>query len=361
MGIRVTLFPRILMTAAVDDYEFPCLFAHTVRVDWGIGVLAEETDGKRRYLFENGGERTLASGFHEMVRRVEKPTADQRTAYAKLRGVLAARTRHASGQPSDSTVGDQIARFHAAFSSGFADSRWVAEMRGEGAAKRLPRHRQPILQEAQERLSQRALDTLIENQNHGQVWEQAASLVAQSGLVSAPQLKRKLAAPEQQRALAISIRELLYGAGTYENRFDHFVLAFAEAFGERPRWELATALSALVHPNDHVCVDATLFRKQLKGASLRRTVGAQPSSSGYNSFLAVTRLVANALAEQGEVPRDLFDVRDFVAFTLKAEKAAPKAKVVREKAGVEKPQRFARETDDDDAEVEDRDAEGGED
>jgi hypothetical protein len=33
--------------------------------------------------------------------------------------------------------------------------------------------------------------------------------------------------------------------------------------------------------------------------------------------LAIARLVANKLAEQREIPRDLLDVRDFVAFTLK--------------------------------------------
>jgi hypothetical protein len=171
----------------------------------------------------------------------------------------------------------------------------------------------------------------MESQHYGQVWEQVASLVGESGLVSPAKLKQKPAAPEKQRALAFSVRELLYGTATYESRFDHFVHAFAAAFGQTPPWELATALSALVHPNAHVCVDATLFRRQLKASHSRKTVGAQPNSSGYNVFLGVTRLVANTLTEQGDAPRDLFDVRDFIALTLKAEKAAPKANVVHEK------------------------------
>jgi hypothetical protein len=31
----------------------------------------------------------------------------------------------------------------------------------------------------------------------------------------------------------------------------------------------------------------------------------------------MARLIGNRLAEQGEVPRDLLDVRDFIAITLK--------------------------------------------
>jgi hypothetical protein len=60
-----------------------------------------------------------------------------------------------------------------------------------------------------------------------------------------------------------------------------------------------------------------MFKKQLKVSSVKRTITARPSSSGYASFLSIARLVANKLAEQGEVPRDLWDVRDFIVFTLK--------------------------------------------
>lgn len=320
------------MTTAVYDSEFPCLFSHTVRVDWGVAVLAGETDGKRSYLFENGSERTLARGFYQLMQRMDKPNADQCKAYAKLSGILAARNHNVSGQPSGMSVVDQLTKFHATFAAGFADPRWVTDVRGEGAVKRLPRHRQPILQDAQEQLSQQALDTLIQDQHFSQVWEQATSLMGQSGLVSAAKLKHDPTAPEQQRALAVSLRELLYGAAKYELRFDHFVHAFSAAFREYPQWELVTALPALVHPNAHVCVDATLFRKQLKVSNSHKTVGAQPSSSGYNAFLGVIRLVAKALTDQGEEPRDLFDVRDFIAFTLKPEKAPAKEKVFREKS-----------------------------
>ncbi|MGE5783668.1 MAG: hypothetical protein ACM3ZE_03725 [Myxococcales bacterium] len=331
----VTLSPRILMMCA--DYKSPCLFSHTARADWGVALLVGESDGKRRYLFENGEERTLASGFYQMMRFVEKPSADQCSAYAKLRGIIEARNPQVGVRPNVLGVIDQVAKFHAAFASGFSDPLWVKDVRGDGAPKRLPNHRQPILESVKEQLSQPVLDTLIQDQRFGQVWEQTATLVGQSGLVSAAKLKFKPAAPEQQRALAVSIRDLLYGDTKYERRFDHFVHVFLAAFVAYPHWELATAPSALIHPNDHVCVDVTLFRKQMKLSNVHRVVGGQPSSAGYNILLGVARLISNTLVEQGEEPRDLFDVRDFIAFTLKPEKAAPKAASVRGKPPAREP------------------------
>jgi len=51
------------MTLATDDTLVPSIFAHATRLDWGVGVLAWEDGGKRGYLFADGEERTLASGF----------------------------------------------------------------------------------------------------------------------------------------------------------------------------------------------------------------------------------------------------------------------------------------------------------
>jgi hypothetical protein len=319
------------MTLGIDDSQFPSLFAHTLRKDWGVGLLAGETDGKRRYLFENGEERTMASGFYEMMRRVERPNPDQLAAYVRLRGMLAARVHDsdASGaKPFGWSFLDQLARFRETYPGGLADPKWAAEVRGETAEIRAPRHRQAALREAEEQLSLKALDSRLSSQHFGQVWDQVVLVLRHTDLVPAAQLKLRPASGEQQRNLALAVRELLHGKVPYGPRLDRYLAACVAAFGEYPRWELATALSALVNPTEHVCVEPTVFRKQLKAVS-RPSVAAQPSSGGYASCLGIARLIANKLAEQGEVPRDLLDVRDFMACTLKA---APKVRATRENA-----------------------------
>ena len=65
------------MTLATDLSLVPSIFAHATRQDWGVGVLAWEDGGKRGYLFADGEERTLASGFYDLMGRVEQPSPEQ--------------------------------------------------------------------------------------------------------------------------------------------------------------------------------------------------------------------------------------------------------------------------------------------
>jgi hypothetical protein len=323
------------MTVAIESAQVPPLYAHTLRKDWGVGLLSGETEGKRRYLFEDGEERTLANTFQQLMRRVERPTADQQAACARLRKVLAARARNdASGaSPAGWSLLDQLDKLHGTYPAGLSDPKWAAEVRGEGSEERAPRHRQAMILEAQENLSLEALDSLLSGQRFGQVWDRAVAVLQHTDLVPAVQLKRQTLNGEQQRNLTVAVRELLHGKASYDTRLDRYLRAFAEAFGAYPRWELATALSALVHPTEHVCVEPTAFRKQLRTSASRRSVAAQPSGAGYTSFLRVARLIADKLAEHGELPRDLLDVRDFIVFTLQP---APKARPARKHAKASK-------------------------
>ena len=311
------------MTTSIEN-PFPPLLRHSVRADWGVGILAGEKDGKHRYLFENGEERTLANGFTAMMLRVEKPSDEEQAAYARLRSILAARAPSEGARPATFDFAEQLRTFLVAFPKGLSDPRWVADIRGEGAPARAPRHRAPLIEEARQLLSQKSIDSLASAKQFGQIWDSVVKMLSHTDLVSAAQLKLKQPGDEQKRNLAHTVRELLHGTAAYDVRFDRFCTAFTTAFGAPPRWELASALSAVVHPTEHVCVEPTTFRKQMKLSSSHRPVSAQPTGSGYAGFLAIVRLIANKLSEHGEPPRDLFDVRDFITLTLKP---APKKHV----------------------------------
>jgi hypothetical protein len=319
------------MNATPDDSPFPFLFAHRIKAEWGVGVLAAEKDGKRRYLFENGEERSLARGFYELMLRVESPTPEQQLTYARLQGVLAARAGNEDG-PGKGTgwsLSTQLARFRQVYSDGLSDSEWTTAVRGS-EGKRSFGQRQATLQAAQGPLSAATLDAAIAAGKFSEVWSSLTSLLASVDLVPGPQLKRKSVPGEPEKNLAIRLRELLHGEGSYDQRFDRWVSALTAALGQAPGWELATAPSALFHPRDQLCVEPTAFKKQLKACRGRAAGNQPPTSSGYAAFLSVARLVANQLAAHGEVPRDLVDVRDFVVVSLKpapkAAAAAPKAK-----------------------------------
>lgn len=306
------------MTLVTDDSRLPSLFAHTTRKDWGVGVLAWEAGGKRGYLFEDGEERTMASGFHELMRKVEQPNADQKAASLRLMRVLAARASASSNGANGPTFFDQLQRLHEVYSGGLSDPKWALDVRGEGAEQRSPKHRTSQIQAAQKQLSPSALDALISGQKYDQVWDLVVGVLSHTELVPSAQLKKpKTPTAEQQRDLAIAVRELLYGKAPYEQRFDRYVTTLGAYLGEPVRWEIATALSALVHPSEHVCVHPTPFRLQIKVTGSRSTAAARPTSAGYSRLLTVTRVVVKKLVENDESPRDLLDVHDFVRMTLK--------------------------------------------
>jgi hypothetical protein len=313
------------MTQAAHESRSSSLFAHTGRKDWGVGVLAWEADGKRGYLFANGEERTMANGFFEKMQRVEQPSADEKAAHARLQGILAARASANASTRLGATFADHVGKFRETYADGLQDPKWVAEIRGEGAERRTARHRDAALREAKEQLSAKVLDKLISGQQHDNVWTQVTAVLGRTDLVPASQLRKpKTADPQQQRGLAVAVRDLLYGETPYEQRFDRYLAALAGAFGEPAHWEIATALSALVHPAEHVCVAPTIFRQHLKATGSKGTVASRPSSAAYTRLLVVARFVGSQLVSQDEAPRDLFDVRDFMQIALKP---APKARI----------------------------------
>jgi len=306
------------MTITTGETAFPSLFAHRLRKDWGVGVLAAEADGKRRYLFEDGAERTFAPDFYKMLHRVEQPDEQQRAAHARLRGALAKRRiKDGNGATPEEAIADQLARFHKTFPAGFADPSWVLTIRGEGADSIALHHRQPLIDKARQQLAATVLDPLVSGKHFAQVWEHLVGVLRETDLVPAVQLKLKPAGPDHERPLALAVRELLHGTGPYYQRFDRYLATFTAAFGQHAKWELATAPAAVLHPREHVCVELGAFRSQLKASGITRAIAAQPTSAGYATFLAHAQLIASKLGEQGEAPRDLLDVRDFVVHTLK--------------------------------------------
>jgi hypothetical protein len=307
------------MTQAFRDTSLPSLFAHATRKDWGIGVLVWDDGGKRGYLFENGEERTMASGFHELMRKVEHPSPDQQAVSRRLQRMLAARPGESSPSGTAPTFAQQLVRFHEVYPGGLLDPKWVRQIRGEGAEQPNPQHRAVLLQDAQEQLSVNVLDSFLANQHFEQLWESVMRVLDRAtDLVPAAQLKKlKLARPGQSRELAVAVRELLHGTDPQAQRFDRYVAALTARAGEPARWEVATALSAIVNPKDDVCVHPKIFGLQLKAIGLQSVVGARPGGATYARLLAVARDVAKKLDEQGEQPRDLLDIHDFMRITLK--------------------------------------------
>jgi hypothetical protein len=310
----------------IAESEFPTLFAHGKRKDWGVGVLAGVRDGKRTYLFEGGEERIMGSGAHDLMYKVAPLDADQRTTLARLTALVA--RRQGTPDTSKATAAlllDQVAVLRRTYPGGLGDPTWKSE-------KRVAQARDTVVPRAQQLLSQSALDAQLKAQQFDALWASVTQVLGAAGFV--PQDQLSPAPALGLGLLAGAVRELLYGSATLEQRVDRFAVAFETAFRRPPRWETTTGLLALVSPDSQVLVDVAVFRKQLKLLGAKGTVPKSATGAGYVRCLNAARIVAGKLTEQGEVPQDLLDVHDFIRFTVKASAPARRAK-----APAKKPQR----------------------
>jgi hypothetical protein len=303
----------------IAESEFPALFAHGTRKDWGMGVLAGERDGKRSYLFESGEERIMGSGAYDMMRKVSPLDREQQATLARLTALVARRQGRADpSKAAGFSLLEQLEGLHRDFPKGFQDPAWADQ-------NRAGRLRGARLAEAQEALSLKSLDGLLKAQQFDAAWTLIAKTLRATELLPADQLKPP-AAGVQMQPIVGAVRELLYGTAAQEQRIDRFVAAYETTFKRAPRWETATVFLALMFPADHILVDLAAFRKQLKALGAKGTLPPRPTGVGYARCSNAARVIASKLAESGEVPVDLLDVHDFVRFTLKPKPAGRGAK-----------------------------------
>lgn len=298
--------------------EFPGLFRHPNRAAWGVGVLAGERDGKRIYLFEGGEERTMGSGAHDLMHRITSLDAEQQSTLARLTALVA--RRHGLPDSSKATAVvllEQVAVLRRAFPQGLADPAWQSEQRAAQA-------REKLVPQAQKAFALGAIDAQLKAQQLDALWASVTQVLLATGWLPADQLQP--ASAPGITLLAGALRELFYGSATIEQRVDRFSIAFETTFRHPPRWEMTTGLLALVSPDRHVLVDLPSFRKQLKLLGSKGPLPQSPNGASYVRCLNAARIVASKLTEQGEGPRDLLDVHDYIRFTLKASPPARRAK-----------------------------------
>lgn len=292
------------------------LYRHSLRPNWGLAIVFHEGDGKRHYLFQDGQRRVLTHEFEPLMTRVVEPTAEQTAIYAVLRSLAAAHLRDQRADrpnPGSEPFDAQLSGFRAAFPAGFSDTKWVADYR---AARDL------AIERARAQLGMETLDALLSARDFGGAWALALSLLGESGLLPPGQLKQPAPRDEALHELAVALRGLLSDDGPYAARFDRYVLALTAALGKAPSWELATLPSALLFPSEHVYVELSNFRRLIRASRMRRAIPAHPSGAVYAGLLALARSLLRRLGLRGEAPRDLLDIRDFVAVTLAPARAA---------------------------------------
>lgn len=299
----------------------PTLFKHSKRPDWGLSVIAWERDGKRGYLFESGMLRVLAEPFYRLMSPVTQITeADAATLHRLVSqldvgssGLHTSRANHAPALRF--AMSEQLNFFTSEFEHGF-EGPWQRRQRGEGAKRRLKRHRDGAIEQAQTDLSREALQGFIDAGDAPGAWKAVAQVIASTDLVPSSQLDALK--KECERASVQSVEALmavLYGDADLSARFDAYVSALKSILRKAPSWELVTSVLALVHPKEHVCVRRTSFQTQAEWLLPEFKADKRVSPLAYSGFSHLAKLVCEQLEQAALPPADYLDVHDFIKLT----------------------------------------------
>ncbi len=291
------------------------LYQHSKRKQWGLAVLAWEQEGKRGYQFEDGQLRVFAERFYHLLEEAECPPEQTARLLAKLGRASGA----GKGDGKDErklTFEEQVQVFLEEYPESFAGDYWKSQHRGEGSNRRLKRHRDSAIADAQAQLSHEELDRLIAEGDHAEVLRRMIDIVHGTDLVTRAQAE-PVARAKPSPQLSAGLRTLLYGEGEYEPRFDEYCRLLLEAGRKQLSWPLASSIPALILPEAHVAVRPTVLAKQAQWAYPRLRYSSKPEGRVYARILTMARTVRDALTRAEHVPKDMLDIYDFMLATLR--------------------------------------------
>ncbi len=299
------------------------IYSHAKREEWGFAILAYERRDRRGYQFQDGRLRVFKEGYYDMLEPVSpKPEGTPRI-ISSLKTMLAksmdARDRAAAAKDEQPTVSFDalVKHFLEVHPGGFDSDAWKSDVRGVEASRRLKRHRDAAIAEAQERLSKKALKKAIKDGEHAGVRDTLLEVLQHTDLVTKKQLEPLQKLDDAFLShLSESLLSLLYGTSPFEARFERFVQVL-EASKLDVTWELATAPSALIHPDEHIYVKRTSMNRFTDCFAPKLNLGTQPAGIGYARIREMTIDLVAALREVELKPVDFFDIAQMVVDTMK--------------------------------------------
>ncbi len=308
-------------SGATTDGE---LLAHAKRPEWGVAIQVRERGPRTDYQFQDGRLRSIANAFAHLMEPVDRPADEtlalQQELAAQSGVILARRERREQARSRGDRIvelTDQIRYFLEQHPDGFDDSAWRQNVRGQEAKRRLKAHREAAIAEAQELLGRDELEQLLAEERYDEVLARALRVLQGTSLVSPADLRPLRELPTAAAAsFATALYQALYGDDAQEKRFAALADALSPS-GHLVGWTLVTALPALVHPTEQICVRPNTFREQAKWMAPELKWSAEPNAPQYQRLLRMAAALQKRLVRRGLSPRDLLDVYDFIWCTLR--------------------------------------------
>lgn len=316
-----TIKPDERESVAAEDLNHEVgLYRHSKRPEWGMAILAWEKGGRRAYQFQDGRLRKFKDGYYSLLEPVGQVEGSEEAIVRRLNEAIEASRGGKRGKALEPVAAfqEQVDLFEEMYPEGFQGEKWIADHRRDPRGRALKRHREPSSEETRTRLSRENCETWIANNEHGEILKAALEILGGTSLVALRHVKtlRELEG-DDVKEFADLLAALLHGDGEFPPRFNSWIEFLERVLDGRPSWRLATALPALMYPEDHVCVRRSAFIRQAATVAPTAKYTKKPQSRPYKNYLRVSQAVKTRLEGAGHQPRDLLDIHDFVWDTLR--------------------------------------------
>lgn len=308
--------PERVREQVLDDD--PVLCRHIKRPQWGLAILAWESDGRRAYQFEDGRLRNFKEGYYDMLQPAKSEQRSEEAVIIDLQAAIGSGLSTEKVLTPVATFEQQVEIFKKIYPKGFAGEKWTEEHRSTPNGRDLKRHRDPVIAKAQDKLSADSCAELLGNDKFGDVNAAVLDILGGTSLVGLSDVKvLRTMDDETGQRFAETLVELLHGEGDFSPRFKAWIDVLEKTLEGKPSWRITTVLPALLSPEEHVCVRHSAFIRQAASIAPSSKYTQRPTAGAYRNFQRVARVVLTRLEAAGHEPRDLMDVHDFVWATLR--------------------------------------------
>jgi hypothetical protein len=295
------------------------LFEHAARPQWGLATCVHNGERSTAYQFQDGKLRKIATSHRHLMAEATRAFDEHARLQSELAAMAGAQLARQDLQDAGQeliSLDQQLQLFLGDYADGFGDVAWIKQHR-TGGKRSAKRHRDPAIERAKELLGRKEMLPLLIAGRHDVVIDRVIELLSSTSLLAKKQLvPLRLLDPNAQRRAAAALSELLYGDVEMASAMQAWVDALRSS-GSPVSWLLATAVPALLKPNDHICIRASAFAHQLAWMAPRVQLSKSPGGRMYARLVEVALSLREELEARELAPRDLLDVHDFTWATLR--------------------------------------------
>ncbi len=297
--------------------DVPALFQHSLREEWGLGIVTSRESDRVHLQFQDGFPRSFKKGYYHLFDAVDRRLDVTLGIVDALQGMLGTKKKK-TRRVRTVSLSEQIAYFGELYSQGFVDTEYLSRHRGDERKKPLKRHRDGLIATAKAELGKARLQRFLQRGEPRAVFDSAGKVVSSTDIIKLSERKLFLAmSPKHHAAFANALFALLHSRASFVRRFDELVVALERGMGKTPSWELATIFMAALRPDKFTVIRMNTHSRQAEYMAPGLRLTDHPMGIFYERLQQMSVSVQEALEEHGFEPTDFFDVFEFMWQTLR--------------------------------------------